>query len=117
MRERGPDLFRPWNKSNPIESVGSGVIIDGNRILTNAHVVLYATEVFVQGKEGGDKVEAKVKAIQPGIDLALLTVDIKDFFAKRPPLPRAKKPPQERDAVEVYGFPFGGRNFSGGATS
>jgi S1-C subfamily serine protease len=110
--QRGPDLFRPWNKMNPSESVGSGVIIDGNRILTNAHVVLYATEVFVQGKEGGDKVEAKVKAIQPGIDLALLTVDNKDFFDKRPALPRAKKPPQERDAVEVYGYPFGGTSQS-----
>src|SRR5436190_4704249 len=30
--QRGPDLFRPWNKMNPSESVGSGVIIDGNRI-------------------------------------------------------------------------------------
>jgi Trypsin-like peptidase domain/PDZ domain len=106
--QRGPDLFRPWNKSNPIESTSSGVVIDGNRILTNAHAVLYATEIFVQGKDGGDKVEAKIKAIEPGIDLALLTVDDKDFFAKRPAVRRAKKPPQERDAVEVFGYPFGG---------
>jgi S1-C subfamily serine protease len=106
--QRGPDLFRPWNKCSPTESTGSGVVIDGNCILTNSHVVLYATEIFVQGKEGGDKVEAKIKAIEPGIDLALLTIDKEDFFAKRPPLPRAKKPPQERDAVEVFGYPFGG---------
>jgi hypothetical protein len=106
--QRYPDLFRPWNKSNPVEAAGSGVIIDGQRILTSAHVVLYASEIFVQGKEGGDKVEAKLAAINPGIDLALLTVEKKDFFTGRPPVPRAKRSPRERDAVEVFGYPFGG---------
>jgi S1-C subfamily serine protease len=105
---RGPDLFRPWTKQNAFESSGSGVVIKGNRILTNAHVVLYASEIFVQGKEEGDKVEARIAAINTGIDLALLTVSDKDFFAHRPAVPIAKKPPQERDAVEVYGYPLGG---------
>jgi hypothetical protein len=106
--QRGPDLFRPWSKSNPVESVGSGVIIDGNRVLTSAHGVLYATEIFVQGKEGGDKVEAKLAVIEPGIDLALLAVGKKDFFKGRPPLRRATRRPREGDAVEVFGYPFGG---------
>jgi S1-C subfamily serine protease len=109
---RGPDLYRPWAKQNAYESSGSGVVIEDKLILTNAHVVLYASEIFVQGKEAGDKVEAKVKSIDLGIDLALLTVESKDFFSMRPPIQRAKKLPQERDAVEVYGYPIGGANQS-----
>src|SRR5205085_6413803 len=63
---RGPDLYRPWNKQNAFESAGSGAVIEGKQILTNAHVDLYASEIFVQGKEGGDKVEAKIKSLAPG---------------------------------------------------
>src|SRR5579863_9666896 len=39
---RAPDYTQPWNKRAPEELTGSGVIIEGKRILTNAHVVLYA---------------------------------------------------------------------------
>ncbi len=34
-----PDLLRPWAKNSPQQVKGSGVVIDGKRILTNAHVV------------------------------------------------------------------------------
>src|SRR3954464_16082004 len=60
---RLPNPVRPWTKQNPIEVMGSGVVIEKNRILTNAHLVLYADEIFVQGGQGGDRVEAKVTAI------------------------------------------------------
>src|ERR1700730_14735562 len=72
---RLPNPVRPWTKQNPIEAMGSGVVIERNRILTNAHLVLYADEIFVQGGQGGDRVEAKVAAIGPGIDLAVLTLE------------------------------------------
>ena len=32
---RRPDPTRPWTKQSPTEVTGSGVVIDGNRILTN----------------------------------------------------------------------------------
>src|SRR5271169_5917686 len=72
---RLPNPVRPWTKQNPIEVMGSGVVIERNRILTNAHLVLYADEIFVQGGQGGDRVEAKVVALGPGIDLAVLTLE------------------------------------------
>src|SRR5260370_20220718 len=109
---RGPDFLHPWRKNAPVEITGSGAIIEGRQILTNAHVVLDASEIYVQGRGGGDKVEAKIKAIGPGVDLALLTVDNKDFFDKRPALPRNKTLPAERTAVEVYGYPIGGSDLS-----
>ena len=41
---RYPDLRRPWTKQSPQEVSGSGMVIEGKRILTNAHVVLYSNE-------------------------------------------------------------------------
>ena len=109
---RLPNPVRPWIKQNPVEVMGSGVVIDGKRILTNAHLVLYADEVFVQGGRGGDRVEAKVAAIGPGIDLAVLTLDDETFFAKRPPIVRASKLPEITSRVAVQGFPVGGNSLS-----
>jgi S1-C subfamily serine protease len=45
---RYPDPFKPWTKQAPTEVTGSGVVIEGKRILTNAHVVLYASQVQVR---------------------------------------------------------------------
>src|SRR4051812_1615522 len=72
VTKRQPDFFRPWTKAAPEKVSGSGVVIDQNRILTNAHVVMNASEVFVQMRRGGDQLAAKVKAIGPGIDLAIV---------------------------------------------
>jgi hypothetical protein len=38
---RYPDPYKPWTKDSPEEQTGSGVVIEGRRILTNAHVVDY----------------------------------------------------------------------------
>jgi S1-C subfamily serine protease len=109
---RRPDWQHPWRKGPSTEVSGSGAVIEGNKILTNAHVVLYATEVYVQGRGGGDKVEARVEAIGPGADLALLSVGDKDFFKNRPALARKKILPAERTTVEVFGYPIGGTDLS-----
>jgi S1-C subfamily serine protease len=111
---RLPNPMRPWTKQNPQEIGGTGVIIDGKRILTNAHLVLYAEEVYVQPGQGGDRVEAKVAAVGPGIDLAVLTIDPTEgeSLAKRPPLARAPGLPEVSARVTVKGFPVGGHTMS-----
>ena len=109
---RRPDMARPWTKQPPVEASGSGVVIEGNRILTNAHVVSYSSQVQVQGNQSGDKVSATVVAYAPGIDLALLKLDDDSFFKSRPPLARAKSLPLIKDAVLAYGFPTGGTSLS-----
>src|SRR5215472_2670183 len=86
---RRADPLKPWSKQAPVEVTGSGVVIEGHRILTNAHVVSYASQVQVQGNQAGDKVFAKVVAIAHGIDLAVLQVEDPTFFDTRQPLPRA----------------------------
>lgn len=110
--QRGPDLMRPWSKASPREATGSGVIIEGKRILTNAHVVLYASQVQVQANQSGEKVPATVEAIAPGIDLAVLKLEDESFFDTREPLPRAKTLPSIKDPVMAYGYPTGGTSLS-----
>ena len=109
---RPPDVFRPWNKAAPVEMSGSGVVIDGRRILTNAHVVNYASKVEVQAREGGDKFQAKVVAIGRGIDLAVLELEDPSFFATHTPPVRANMLPEVKDAVLAYGYPVGGNSLS-----
>jgi S1-C subfamily serine protease len=109
---RYPNPVRPWAKTQAQEAIGSGVVIEGNKILTNAHLVLYATEVHVQARPGDDKVEAKVEFVGPDVDLALLTLKEAAFFRKRPPLARAQKMAKVQDNVVVYGFPVGGDDLS-----
>jgi S1-C subfamily serine protease len=79
---RSADYFRPWTKNSPQEVTGSGVVITGNRILTNAHVVNAASQIFVQPDKSSDKVRAKVLSIAPGIDLAVLELDDPAFNRK-----------------------------------
>ena len=109
---RRPDPARPWTKQAPAEVTGSGAVIDGNRILTNAHVVQYASQVQIQANQAGDKLLATVVAMAPGIDLAVLTVDDPTFFAEHAALARASGLPDIKEAVLAYGFPTGGTALS-----
>ena len=67
-----PDLLKPWTRQSARDISGSGAIIDGNRILTNAHVVLYSRQVLVQADRSTDRIPADVEMIAPGMDLAIL---------------------------------------------
>jgi S1-C subfamily serine protease len=109
---RRPDPLKPWSKAAPQEISGSGVVIDGKRILTNAHVVGYASQVQVQASQSGDKVPATVVAIARGMDLALLKLDDDSFFDTHPPVRRANGLPDVGEAVFAYGYPIGGNSLS-----
>lgn len=108
VTSRQPDYFRPWTKASPSKASGSGVIIDGHKILTNAHVVLFASEVFVQLKTGGDQLTAKVLAVAPGIDLALIELVDPSAIEHLDEVPIADDLPQVKSQVSVYGYPTGG---------
>ena len=91
---------------------GSGVVIEGNRILTNAHVVGYASQVDIQASQAGDKVSATVVAVARDIDLAILKLDDESFFKTHAPVKRASVLPNVRDQVFAYGYPTGGNSLS-----
>jgi S1-C subfamily serine protease len=109
---RGPDPFKPWGKAAPQEVTGSGVVIEGRRILTNAHVVAYASQVQVQTGQAGDKVSATVVAVARGMDLAILKLDDESFFDTHAAVARTSTLPQVADAVFAYGYPTGGNSLS-----
>jgi S1-C subfamily serine protease len=105
------DYDMPWQLSKQQRAVGSGCIISGNRVLTNAHVV--ADRTFIQVKRAGDaqKYNATVVMVAHECDLALLTVDNPSFFSGVKPLTLGTLP-RMRDKVAVYGFPIGGDELS-----
>lgn len=109
---RYPDVGRPWTKQAPTEATGTGVVREGHRILTNAHVVLYASQIQVQANQEGDKYSARVVAVAPGIDLALLQLEDETFFDRHAPLERSRTLPEIKDSVLAYGFPVGGTSLS-----
>jgi len=109
---RPPNVFRPWAKTSPQDVTGSGVVIDGKQILTNAHMVHHAAQAFVQPDGSSEKLPAKIKAVAPGIDLAVLTLEDPSFFDTHPPLPLSAKQPGAQETVFAYGYPEGGTELS-----
>ena len=105
-----PSYTTPWN-STIRRSHGSGTIIEGNRILTNAHVV--ANETFIEIKRHGDtkKYEAEVEFISHQADLALLKLKDESFFEGTQAI-GFNGLPQFEEEVAVYGFPVGGDSLS-----
>ena len=110
--QRQPDIFKPWTKLPANTIAGSGVVIDGKRILTNAHVVTHASQVYIQPYQSADKLAAKVVGIAPGIDLAILQLENEEFFDDHLPLPMGEKLPAPGDTVNVHGYPMGGTGVS-----
>jgi len=106
-----PDYRRPWQTKGTNTITGSGCIIEGNKILTNAHVV--SDQTFIQVKRNVDpkKYIAKVEAIGHECDLALLSVKDKNFFKDISPL-KFGSLPNLRDSITVIGYPQGGNKLS-----
>jgi S1-C subfamily serine protease len=109
---RYPDILHPWTKQTPREASGTGVVISGKRILTNAHMVLYSSQLFIQSQQSSEKLTATVEAVSPGMDLAVLKLEDESFFDKRQPIARVQTLPEVKDTVVVYGYPQGGSSLS-----
>jgi S1-C subfamily serine protease len=105
------DYNQPWQKSNQSKSSGSGVVIEGNRILTCAHVVEFGAFIEVKKSKDSKRYTASVQFIAPEYDLAVLTVDDDDFFKKTDPIYIGPLP-DIGNKVNVLGFPTGGNDLS-----
>jgi S1-C subfamily serine protease len=109
---RKPDVHRPWTKHAPEEFSGTGVVIAGKRVLTNAHLVIHAADVQIQATGLGEKFSANVEFLAPGIDLAVIKLDDESFFDDHPALTLEATLPRIRDQVSVYGYATGGNDLS-----
>lgn len=109
---RNPASFhQPWQKLGRHSVNGTGFIVTGGRILTNAHVVSDAVFIHVRRAGKTEKFPAEVEFFDHESDLALLSVEDKNFFKGTAPLDIGDLP-QVRDKVAVYGFPDGGDKLS-----
>ncbi|CAL9199912.1 unnamed protein product [Musa hybrid cultivar] len=106
-----PNYFLPWQNKAQRESMGSGFVIPDRRIVTNAHVVADHTFVLVRKHGSPTKYKAEVQAIGHECDLALLTVDSKEFWDGMNFLELGDIP-YLQEAVAVVGYPQGGDNIS-----
>lgn len=101
----------PWQYGQSFNSTATGFIIDGNKIITNAHAVLNSK--FLQIRKEGDskKYKAIVKFVSEDYDLALIDVEDKSFFSGTSSL-KLGSLPEVQDNVTVYGYPLGGDKLS-----
>ena len=109
-------LFRysykdPWKQPYISRSSGTGFIVEGQRILTNAHVVSGANTVRLKRVDQNTEYEAELVHIAHDCDLALLSVSDKRFFEGAEPLTIGELP-MLNSPVEVIGFPIGGDRVS-----
>ncbi len=109
--QAAPDYFTPWRLLTPRQSSGSGSVIAGNRILTNAHVVANASYVQAQKHNDPKRYLARVVFVSHDADLALITVDEEGFFNDLEPLALGELPEPQRE-VSVFGYPMGGKSLS-----
>jgi S1-C subfamily serine protease len=104
------ETLSPWN-SDSQKGSGSGLIIAGNLILTNAHVAADATFLEVQRHGETKRYEAEVVYISHESDLALLRTKDTSAYKNIKPLELGDLPKMQQP-VEVYGFPIGGNTLS-----
>ena len=102
-----PDLTAPWQTEGIDYRGGSGVIIEGRRILTNAHVVESAVAIEVKRADGSERFPARVVFVSHDADLALVEVEDPRFFEGAAAVPVGDMPKLQQQVV-VYGFPIGG---------
>jgi len=105
------NYHEPWVMKGQNTFHGSGSIIRGERVLTNAHVV--SDHMFIQVRRAGQakKYTGTVEIIGHETDLAIVRVHDTSFFANATPLELGSLP-ELKDSVSVYGFPDGGDKLS-----
>lgn len=101
----------PWRFESVRRASGSGFVIRGKRILTNAHVVSWGRQLLVQRYQDPKPYLAKAVFIGHDCDLALLEVEDPRFFEGLEPLEIGELP-KVRSAVVTYGYPAGGEQIS-----
>ena len=111
VTEVEPDYRAPWNAGGLQRGVGAGFVLEGNRIMTNAHVVSNARYVTVERDGDPNKYPARVLFVAHDCDLALITVDAPNFYKDMLPLKLGGIPALE-STVSAYGYPIGGERMS-----
>ena len=105
------DSVTPWKQTAMVQGTGSGFVIEGKRILTNAHNVSNYKYVEVKKQNLPKRYPASVTYVGHDCDLAILDVFDKTFFDDTIAL-QLGGIPKVNTTVQTYGFPVGGRHVS-----
>ncbi|MHC4913110.1 MAG: trypsin-like peptidase domain-containing protein, partial [Planctomycetota bacterium] len=105
------DYTIPWKQTAMSQGIGSGFVVGGKRILTNAHNVSNAKYIEVKKENIAKRYRGTVAFIGHDCDLAILTVDDESFFEGTVALDLAGIP-KVNTTVSTYGFPVGGSRIS-----
>ncbi|MEN7972296.1 MAG: trypsin-like peptidase domain-containing protein [Verrucomicrobiota bacterium] len=103
--------YTPWASGSTGKGTGSGFVISGNRIMSNAHVVSDAAMLLVYFHNDPQPYPARVVAIGHDCDLAILELEDKSRIAEVPAL-EFNGLPALRSRVVTYGYPSGGKLIS-----
>jgi S1-C subfamily serine protease len=106
-----PNYRIPWLPGQVGGGSGTGWVVAGERLVTNAHVVSNARFLTVEKENDPKKYVATVEHIAHDCDLALLKLDDPAFFKGTKPLDIGGIPELET-VVAVYGYPIGGERMS-----
>ncbi len=101
----------PWRFDSVRRSGGSGFVVRGKKIMTNAHVVSWARQILIRRYQDPRPYAARVLFVGHDCDLALLEVENEEFFEGLEPLELGPMP-KVRSTVVTYGYPAGGEQIS-----
>ncbi|WPJ96874.1 S1C family serine protease [Coraliomargarita algicola] len=106
-----PNWVEPWRSSRVAQYTGSGFVIEGERIMTNAHVVSWSKQILVRRYQDPKLYPAEIEYIGHDCDLAVLKVPDPAFYQGLEPLTIGTLP-KVRTSVTTYGYPAGGQQIS-----
>jgi len=106
-----PDWFSPWEVKQVEERSGSGFVVAGGLIMTNAHVVSDSRLLLLFLDRDPTGYPARVVHVAHDCDLALVRPDDPGILERIAPLALGPLP-QLRSTVETFGYPAGGTQMS-----
>jgi S1-C subfamily serine protease len=105
------DWSQPWRQQGVSSASGSGFVIAGGRVVTNAHVIADARQILVRRPDQANPYVATLEAVGDDCDLAVLRVEDPAFARGLRPLAFGALP-RVGTRVVTYGFPLGGQDVS-----
>lgn len=112
-----PDRIQPWQHLNQRQGTGSGFILSGGMILTNAHIIADSVFVTVTKHNSGIHYQAEVLHVGHECDIAMIRVLDERFYdassdSESPTELELGDTPDLQDTVTVIGYPTGGESIS-----
>ncbi|ANM32142.1 hypothetical protein ABI59_07825 [Acidobacteria bacterium Mor1] len=101
----------PWDVGGVSEASGSGFVVEGGMIMTNAHVVSDSRHLLILVHNDPQPYEAEVVHVAHDCDLALVRPLDPEALGSVPPLLIGDLP-ELGAAVETLGYPVGGDRLS-----